>query len=228
MIATALASRTAPQVHWLLYPLTSIRRGAEQMTDAPQSATAPKGDLTSLTDEELDLLVLELTDYAEFLIGAKARWMPGGVLPRGFDAPSLALEAIGRVLDSRRRAWDPEKEPTLLAYIKSVVKSIFSSELQPAAGRLTEVASVDEAGRDLIAGAPSQNPGVDDLLGLEELKEQMLACLEEEEDELVLLCLFDDITRPSEIADEIGLDVEEVYRIKRKVQRRLAAFREEA
>jgi len=225
MIAEEVAIRTSPQIHWVLYLRMPPRRGLGEMAAAPEPL---KEDLASLDAEDLDLIVLELTDYADFLIRTKARWMPGGVLPRGFDASSLALEAIGRVLDGRRRAWDPEKEPTLLAYLKSVVKSIFSSELQPAAERLTEVAAVDESGRDLVSEAPSGNPGADDSLVVEELKERMLDCLDEEEDELVLLCLFEDITRPSEIADDTGIEVGEIYRIKRKVQRRLAGFREEA
>lgn len=69
------------------------------------------GDIESLTDEEQEHLILELTDYADHLIATRARWMPGAVLPRGYDAAGLALEAVTRVLDGRRRPWDVEKEP---------------------------------------------------------------------------------------------------------------------
>lgn len=228
MVAAEVAVPGCPRVDWLLYSRTSTRRGARKMPEAPEPPTESKADLASLGADELDRLVLELVDYADFLIGTKARWMPGGVLPRGYDASSLAIEAIERVLDGRRRPWDPEKEPTLLAYLKSVVKSIFSSELQAAAERLPEVAAIDDSGRDLVSEAPSGNPGADELLAVEDLKERMLACLDEEEDELVLLCLYDGATRPAAIAEETGLEVEEIYRIKRKIQRRLAAFQVEA
>lgn len=228
MIGSELAITAASSVEWLLKLPTSDGSGEERMAEAPNGPPEQQGDIESLDDHELDRLVLELTDYADFLIRTKAQWIPGAVLPRGFDAPTLAIEAIERVLEGRRRRWDPEKEPTLLAYLKSVVKSIFSSELQPAAERLPEVAGVDDEGRDLVSEAPSGKPGADELLVVEQLKEQMLARFEETEDQLVLICLFEGITRPSEIADETGLEAEEIYRIKRKIQRRLADFQEEA
>ena len=148
------------------------------MSAPPNTDAGQLGDIESLTDEELECLVLELTGYADHLIATRARWMPGAVLPRGYDAPGLALEAIARVLEGRRRPWDPEKEPDLTAYLKSVVKSIFSSELQAAAGRLEEVSAFDEAGNDRISAAPSANPSPDAHVIVDELKEHILARFE--------------------------------------------------
>ena len=45
--------------------------------------------------------------------------------------------------------------------------------------------------------------------------------------QLVLICLFEGVVKPAEIAEETGLGVEDVYRIKQKIKRRLSHLREE-
>lgn len=184
--------------------------------------------IDSLTDDEQRALIVELADYAGYLIRTHAYWMSRGVLPRGYDARTLALEAIRRVLDGRRRSWDPNKEPTLTAYLKSVVKSIFSKEILPAAKReLAEIPAIDDRGSDRTAKVASPNPGPEAEVRSDELKERILESFELEEDQLVLMCLFDDVTAPAAIAEETGLDRREIYRIKQKIKRRLVGLRED-
>lgn len=192
----------------------------------PSAPPKSTDGLALLGDEELDRLVMELMSYAHFLLRGHYGWIGTDGLPHGFDADSLALEAIARVLDGRRRDWDPEKESTRLDYLKSIVKSIMSSEIVPAVRRSPETDSVSRDGHDLIASASSPESGPDDMILVRELKGKMLAALDEDEDQLVLLCLFEGITRPADIATELELPVEEVYRIKRKILRRLAHYRE--
>ena len=193
----------------------------------------PKFRLTScieaLTPQEQQGIIIELADYAHFLISTHGYWISRSQLPRGYDAKSLALEAIARVLTGSRRDWDPEKEPTLTAYLKSVVKSIFSSEILPAAKReLPEVSSIDNSGLDQTDNSPAPAAGPDSSLIAAELKEMILAKLELEEDQLVLFCLFEDITEPVDIAAETGLNQKEIYRIKQKIKRRLCELKKEA
>ena len=116
-----------------------------------QDAGLPGNAITSLPRRDQEKLILELTDYANFLIRTKTWWIPRGVLPQGYDAPSIAMEALSRVLDGRRRPWDPQKEPTLTAYLKSVIKSIFSETRKAAERERVELAAVDPEGRDLVA-----------------------------------------------------------------------------
>ena len=188
----------------------------------------PPVSITLLTRAEQEALIVKLTDYANYLIRTRATWTSRGILPRGHDAESLALEAIARVLDGRRRDWDPQMEPTLSAYLKSVVKSIFSSELLAAAEReLAEIPSVDDRGTDRMTTVSSPNPGPDDELEVAELKERILKSFEKDEDELVLICLFEGITAPASIAAETGLEQREVYRIKQKIKRRLLGVLED-
>lgn len=198
------------------------------MTEGQDVARRLECSIDSLTGDKQKALILELTDYASFLIRTKAAWVSRGVLPRGYDAGGLALEAISRVLDGRRRDWDPEKEPTLLAYLKSVVKSIFSTEIVPAAEReRDEISATDSQGNDRTMTVPSTNPGPEAEVELDELKERIYDSFEVEEDQLVLMCLFEGVTTPAAIADKTGLGQSEVYRIKQKIKRRLVGLSEE-
>ena len=173
-------------------------------------------------------MILELTDYANFLIRTKTWWIPRGVLPQGYDAPSLAMEALSRVLDGRRRPWDPQKEPTLTAYLKSVIKSIFSETRKAAERERVELAAVDPEGRDLVAAGASPDAGADLELERTQLQEKILGEFHDDEDQLVLICLFEDLVKPAEIAEETGLSVADVYRIKRKIKRRMSHLQEGA
>lgn len=178
--------------------------------------------IQAMGSKELDDLIVELTLFAAWQISVRTKWMPRGVLPMGFDAESLALEAIGRVLDGRR-CWNPAAEPDFLRYLKSVVPSILW-DLQKAAEK-----EKLEPGSDEIEGSvealPSGGPGPDEETELEDTKNRMLAAFDDANDQLVLLCLFEGITKPSEIADETNLSVKDVNRIKQKIQRRLICLK---
>jgi len=184
--------------------------------------------LDALCEDEQRALILELTSYANFLIRTYSGYMPRGLPPRGYDAPGLAHEAIVRVLGGRRRDWDPSKEASLLDYLKSVVKSIMSSEIIPAAQRgQKEIAAITKAGDDRMVQVPSPNPGPDSGVEIDELKERILDRFEVDEDQLVLICLFEGVTAPTAIAEQTGLEEREIYRIKQKIKRRLVGLQED-
>lgn len=184
--------------------------------------------IEALSEDEQRELIVNLTSYANFLIQSYSHLMPRGQVPRGYDAPGLAIEAIRRVLNGRRRDWDPEKEPSILAYLKSVVKSIMSSEILPAAIRgKSEVSAVTEDGTDLVDLAAAPNPDPAEEAEVEELKERILGGFELDEDQVVLMCLFEGVTAPAAIAAETGLEQKDIYRIKQKIKRRLVGLQEE-
>jgi hypothetical protein len=184
--------------------------------------------IEALSENEQRELIVHLTDYASFLIRSYSHFMPRGQVPRGYDAPGLAIESIRRVLNGRRRDWDPDKEPSILAYLKSVVKSIMSSEILPAAKRgKPEISAVTEDGTDLVELAAASNPGPAEEAEVEELKERILDGFELDEDQMVLMCLFEGILAPAAIAAETGLDQQDIYRIKQKIKRRLVGLQEE-
>ena len=45
-------------------------------------------DIASLRRSEQERLIIELTEYADFLIRNKTHWIARGTLPRGYDAAS--------------------------------------------------------------------------------------------------------------------------------------------
>jgi RNA polymerase sigma factor (sigma-70 family) len=177
--------------------------------------------IEGMSIKERELLILELTYFANMLVHAKTRWIPRGILPRGHDGETLAMEALCRVLDGTRN-WDPDKDPDFLGYLKSVVKSIFSHEVLDR-GELekAEISSVDADGIDLIETAPSPEPSQEEKLENAEFENRMLECLKDENEQMVLLCIFYGLSKPSEIAEQLDMDVKEVYRIKRRLERKL-------
>ena len=202
-------------------------RSEYELAGGPDAALEGNA-ITSLPRRDQERLILELTDYANFLIRTKTRWIPRGVLPQGYDAPGLAMEALSRLLDGRRRPWNPQKEPTLTAYLKSVVKSIFSEILKTAERENSELAAVDLEGRDLVAAGVSTDAGADLELERTQLQEKILGEFHDDGDQLVLICLFEELVKPAEIAKETGLGVADVYRIKQKIKRRLIHLQEGA
>lgn len=187
------------------------------------------GQIEALSDADLRALIVDLTRYAAALIRWYAGRLPrGGALPFGEDAGSLAVEAIARVLGGRRRPWDPSKEPSLLAYLKSVVKSIFTREVLPRAKRDPEVSGVDAEGNDIADETPASTPGpsaVDAEAEAERVKNALLALFDVEEDQLVLLCMMEEQTKAADIAATLEMPVRDVYRIKQKIKRRLETWR---
>lgn len=180
--------------------------------------------IEAMTPQEQEELIVRLTDYAAWLMRQKTYWMERSVLPKGYEAGSLATEAISRVLEGSRK-WDPDKDPDLLGYLRSVVKSILW-DLQKAAEKESLVEPAPGETRDLVDTLPSAKPGPDEDVALGELQERLLAELETDEDRLVLLSIFEGNEAAREIAEDLGVTVAEVYRIKRKIKRRLMGLKD--
>ena len=176
--------------------------------------------IQAIGKERLDEIIVQLGLYAAWQIARKTRWMPRGVLPKGYDAESLALEAISRVLDGSRR-WNPEAEPDFLRYLKSVVTSILWDLQKAAEKERLEPGSEDEETSVELA---SRNPGPDEETELDDVKNRMMSSIKDGDEQLVLLCLFDGVTKPADISAQTRLSVKDVYRVKRNIQRRLSGF----
>jgi RNA polymerase sigma factor (sigma-70 family) len=177
-----------------------------------------------MTPAEIETLIVQLTAYAAADIRLRTRWITRGVLPEGHDAGSIANEAIARVLQGARR-WDPEAEPDLLRYLKSVVKSIVWDLMQGAGKEALE--PPDEGDERAIEEVPTGNPGPDVEVVAAETADRMFAALETDEERIVFLCIRGGNEKAAGIAQELGLDAREVYRIKQKIRRRLFHLKEE-
>ena len=180
--------------------------------------------IQAITPGELELLILRLTDYAASYLRFKTGWIRRGTLPEGHDAGSIASEAIARVLRGTRR-WDPDADPDLLGYLKSVVKSIVWDLMKAAEKEALE--PPDDADERAIEEVPSRNPGPDANLIASEVAERMLGALATDDERVVFLSICDGHEKAADIAAELGLDVREVYRIKRTIDRRLSGLKED-
>jgi len=177
--------------------------------------------IEALETNELQELILRLTHYAEARVRFMCKWFPSQRLAGGVEGKDLAMDAITRVLQGRRR-WDPDTEPDLLAYLKSVVKSILHDRVTET--RREAVAPDPDDGPPLIDQVATPNPGPEqNAVAAEETAatNRMLEALDKEEDQLVFLSILDGTDKPAEIARALNRPVRDIYRIKQKIMRRL-------
>lgn len=160
--------------------------------------------------------------------------MPGGV-----QAHDLAMSAIEALLigepDQGGRAWDREKQPDLLMFLRDVVDSKVSHladlsenkcerEPKPAEGE-SESDFLDRK-RDTILDPDGAEPTPDDRAANERL---FFALLEEvKSDPLlqrILECHWDGIATRAEVAAKLGVDPNDVTLAKKRLNRILPEFR---
>jgi hypothetical protein len=175
--------------------------------------------LESMSPKEIRELILRLTDFAQFLIHEKTGWMKRPVLPKGYDAGSIASEALTRVLDEGHRQWNPDKYPDLLAYLKGVARSILW-DLQKAA----EKEALVDSEEDELSKVSTREAAVDEKLSADDLKTHLLDRLQNDDEKLVLLAIFDGHEKSADIAENLGLDTTEVYKLKWKIKQRLQGY----
>jgi DNA-directed RNA polymerase specialized sigma24 family protein len=183
-------------------------------------------------------IALKLTDYAAKK-ARRYRWKMTTVVG-GMNAEDLAYEAIAKVLDGERN-WDPEKTPDLLGYLKSVVDSLISHLFQSMDRRkvqgfpkgeeeeiLEESLKMADPESDEAKHLPGKSPTPEQALLSKEQQQAeetayttILNSVEGHEDlEAVTLCIMDGMTKPSEISEATGLEINQVYQLKRKLNRK--------
>jgi RNA polymerase sigma factor (sigma-70 family) len=149
------------------------------------------------------------------------------------EPADLVQEAITRVYEGRRR-WDKMKLPDFGVFLNGIIKSLISHVVErskkfPSEPLLWEEGSdknfaVSPDGH-IVSAALIPQPADEALIEAERLKPIMdaLALVESESDEmgLLILCIRDGMTKPSEIAAETGLDLKTVYKLKERLKERL-------
>jgi hypothetical protein len=142
------------------------------------------------------------------------------VLPMGSSVESAVHEAIRKLLDGTRR-WNPENVD-LLGFLKGVVKSEISHLLSLKEASLTT--SVDP---ENIEKYQSESPNPEQAVIAKEnsrlvkiVHQKLIEQAESDSDYLsVALCLESGIHKPKDIAQEMDLDVGEVYKIRKRWER---------
>ena len=175
--------------------------------------------------EKIWLLLLE---YAGNL-ARRYGWRAGTTLPEGASPDSVAKDVLIKVIQGER-AWDPEKEPSLLIALKGMVRSDLGHLFSGYEARMIEPVDRPLSGEfertadSFPVGDPNPEQS---LLQSERARLEMTALdlireavesRKNPELEAVFLALYY-ADSPKEIADMTGIPVERVYTLGRELDR---------
>jgi DNA-directed RNA polymerase specialized sigma24 family protein len=191
--------------------------------------TVPVSAIPELSDDGWKELLERLTHHAACRVLRHTwrglRLSQGGAVPGGVDPADLAAEAITDVIDGTRQ-WNRETDPDFLDFLRSVVDSKVSHLVNRTENRVARrLAAVKEGAPEFQVADPHPDPATE-FMNAKALEEFHAAVLKEiAGDNLVegiFECLAAEITKPSEMADVLGVSVKEVNnaqkRLKRKVE----------
>jgi len=183
------------------------------MVDLESLDPAVAERLLELDDETWGDIYLELLDFARYKTSRLNYVKGGGDLPLGRTPEDLVVDATERLFDGRRQ-WNPDKDPDLCDYLKSVISSIVSELLGKADYDHRDDAPLEDY-HDLLSGNDATYN--DCLDALQDILEE--ASSEDKNLENVRLGIEDNM-KASEIAEFFRIDVEKVYTLSRKLRRR--------
>ncbi|BEH09900.1 hypothetical protein GSUET_15120 [Geobacter sulfurreducens subsp. ethanolicus] len=201
---------------------------------------------SELPKETLDLLnaftweekIPRLLDYA-LGVARKKRWRAvfDGQMPEGKEIEDVVSTAIVKVL-SGERVWDPQKQPDLYEYLKSVI----DSDLYHLCKCEENNSLIGEA--DVRRNPDRENPFTFDDLPGAELDPETLHILKELNEmaekfffgfydyldgkpvlQGIIECIDDDVTKSADIAERLGVHVKEIYNCFKQLRRKLEDFR---
>ncbi len=158
----------------------------------------------------------------------------------GIGPEDVVLEAILKVFDGERK-WDPSENPDLFQYLKSVVDSLMSHLTesfdctnirrmpQSEEGEiLEEKVKPADPESDTARHLPRPSPNPEQILLRKEQEEaeqkafdKLMESIKGDDDlETVILCVMDGMMKPAEIAEATGFEVNHVYQLMRKLNRK--------
>lgn len=195
-----------------------------------------------LQKADWDDIAVRLTDYA-VKKARRYRWRTGTAIG-GESAEDLAFEAIKRVLDGDRK-WDPQGKPDIFQYLTGVVDSLLSHLSKSPARILVQSFPESEDGEileellkkadpesDTAKHLARRDPTPEDLL-LEKEQERLEQAVYREivqsfegngDLETIFLCIMDGVCKSSDISKVTGMDIKDVYQLRRKLNRRIVQF----
>lgn len=169
--------------------------------------TDPKQEI--LDGYDWSIAILRLTAYALYL-----QSLSGKRLPKGLEAEDVAMMAIEKVLTGERN-WNPENNPDLLAYLKSVMKSIYSNERSSADAKVDSFEDM-EPGFDVQTDQHTEEE-----LYCGQFDAAVVADIRNDMELSVVYKGLKDGFSPGEIADEFTLDIKVVRNAQKRLHRRV-------
>ena len=185
--------------------------------------TAELIDIPNLSDDELvERLALHAHSKLRKLFWRGVPYTQGGAVPGGVSPEDLAAEAVESFLDGTR-VWDKTKKPEFLDFLMSVVDSKVSHLVESAENRQSRRIKEDQNNEPAYNVTTSAKATADSLVDNEQqdlVREAIFAAIKD--DELatgVLECMDADLTKPSQIADHLGVDVKDVNNAQKRLRR---------
>lgn len=192
-------------------------------------------------------IIPELTKYAFYKV--KGRRIAHGIPLEGTDvndiAEDLVMDAIKKIINGDV-IWDPNAKPDLLIYLKSVVKSGLSHLYDDKENKITrrfpsvqkengpepieveelmDIASSNEGHTRHLPVESPQNPEAILIRKQNEDEEEaftdeLITKIEGEKDlEEMFLLIMDGYSKPREIAEQMRVDVKQVYNMQKRLRR---------
>ena len=162
---------------------------------------------TILNEADWRELIPKLAAYAAFLCT-----IPPYSLPGGKQYEDIAMEAIEKVYNGVRK-WDPLKNPNLLDYLKSVVKSLLSNEKTSKAAAIMKMIP-----EDLLI---KHDDNTIDELYYREVDKYIITCLQGDAALLLVFKALKDGQSPGQISEEYGMDIKDVRNIQKRLARKI-------
>jgi len=198
-----------------------------------------------LEEANWERIILMLTNYAQKKID-RIKWRyETDTLPMGQTSADIALEAIKDIFDGNRK-WNLSKNPDLYTYLTSIVDSKISHLYELKEHKITKSMPTTEEGQDIeelldkaeptsdhaIYLTPSNYNPEDALLEREKIKRDeatvnaFFEAIQGDEDlEKLASLIMDGYVKSSEIAEQMNVDVKEIYNLRKRFKRKCKDFK---
>lgn len=196
-----------------------------------------------IEEVDWDKIIFKLTIYTLFKI-KRLTWKYG-TLPQGLTPEDIVMGAINKMFEGERK-WNPSKYPDLYIYLKSVVRSDVSHLYEAKEYEIIQPIPETEEGQEIEELLDKADPTSDHAIHLtSSVLNPEEALIEKENmknDEVTVDLFFEAIkgdkeledlaalimegyTKSAEIAEQMGIDVKEVYNLRKRFRRKGKEFR---
>lgn len=200
---------------------------------------SPKYDTSirdDLDDADWDDVYPRVLKYAVWY-SLKYKWLGEKLNPEDLVEEAVS-RAYGNGHNGTYRNWNKTKYPELSNFLIGIVKSLGNHLVEHEKGFPSESLSngqpeiqdrmISKKADEAMGAKFPKTPEVE-LLELEALNaiENKLETIASQDDdlEMLILCIVDGICAPRLIADETGFKIDKVYSLLKKLRRRLSAFK---
>ncbi len=202
-----------------------------------------RGMMSGLPDEQRERVERHPWDRTlpRLLAHARARvrerfWagVIAGPMPGGLQAEDMVNIAVEKFLGGKRQ-WNPTFQPDLEDFLRGIIDSEISHlaegwenrHIRPEAAILgdeKEIGGLADIPGDMI-NVEEELANRQEYVRAEAFASGFIATLSDEPLlQRVAGCIVDGLCKPAVIAAELGIEVEEIYRVRKRLQRRLEEF----